>query len=133
MSTGRHRKAVGFTLTSIRARHHRLLALVATIAVFLQTLVIQTHVDAVGVAHAIGIERGAGQAVPAQQVSNKAGDPAACPFCEDLATSGTSLLVSGPALLTTAGIIANEALIPIRRVPVQPAHAWQSRAPPISL
>lgn len=129
---GRHRKANGFTLASTRARHHRRFAFVAIVAILLQSLVIQTHVDAVGVAHAIGIERSAGEAVRAH-ASNKAGDPAACPFCEDLATSGTTLLASAPALLTTGAIIANEALIQIRRAPVQPAHAWQSRAPPLAL
>ena len=130
---GRHRKANRLGLASMRARQHHRFAFVAIVAILLQSLVIQTHVDAVGVAHAIGIERGAGEAVPAQHATNKAGAPAACPFCEDLATSGTTLLASAPALLTTGGIIANEALIQIRRAPVQPAHAWQSRAPPLAL
>jgi hypothetical protein len=50
-----------------------------------------------------------------------------------MATAGTTVLSSGPALLTALGLIAHEARLSIRRVSVRPAHAWQSRAPPITL
>ncbi len=108
--------------------------LAALVAVLLQTLVIQTHVDGLsGLQASAAVESAAGATVPVHYVGDKSGEQGVCPICEALATAGVTLLASAAGLLTTAGIVANEALIQIRVVPVRPAHPWQSRAPPISL
>jgi len=131
----RHRKADRFTLTSVRARHQSLFALVAIIAVFLQSFVVQTHVDGLtGLQSAVAIERANGSPAPVAHVETGSRDTQpACPICQAVATAGTTVLTSGPSLLTAHGVIAHEARLPIRLVAVRPAHAWQSRAPPIAL
>ena len=135
MSMGRHRRADGFTLASMRARHQSLLALLAIVAIFLQTFVVQTHVDGLtGLQSATAIERANGSPAPLAHVETGSRDAQpACPICQAMATAGTTLLASGPALVSALGLIAHEAQLAIPLVSVRPAHAWQSRAPPISL
>ena len=135
MSTGRHRKADGFTLTSMSARHRRLFALMAIIAVFLQTFIVQTHVDGLsGLQSAAAIARANGSPAPLAHIETGSRDTqSACPICQAMATAGTTVLASSPSLLTAQGLIAHEARLPIRLVAVRPTHAWQSRAPPIAL
>ncbi len=135
MSMGRHREAMGLTLVGMRARHRHLFALVAIIAVFLQTFVVQTHVDGLsGLQTAAAIERANGSPAPLAHVETGSRDAQqACPICEAMATAGTTVLASAPSLLTAHGLITHEARLPIRLVAVRPAHAWQSRAPPLAL
>lgn len=132
---GRHRQADGFTLASVRARHQHLFAFVAVIAVFLQTFVVQTHIDGLtGLQSGAAIERANGSATPLAHAETGLRDTQlACPICQAMATAGTTLLASGPALVSALGLIAHEAQLAIPLVSVRPAHAWQSRAPPISL
>jgi hypothetical protein len=119
----------------MRARGHGLFALVALVAVFLQSFVVQTHIDGLaGLVPVVSVERGVSAPPPIAKADPASHDTQApCPICQALATAGTTLLASGPALVSALGIIAHEARIDIRRVPVRPAHAWQSRAPPLSL
>ena len=132
---GCHRKADGFALTSIRARHRSLFALVAMIAVFLQTFIVQTHVDGLnGLQSVAAIAHVNGSPAPLAHVETGSRDTqSACPICQAMATAGTTVLTSGQSLLTAHGVIAHEARLPIRLVAVRPAHTWQSRAPPTSL
>ena len=132
---GRHRKADRFSLASVRARHQHLFALVAIVAVFIQTFVVQTHVDGLtGLGSAAAIERANGSPAPLAHVETGSRDAqSVCPICQVMATAGTTVLASAPSLLTAHGLIAHEAAQLIRRVAVRPAHAWQSRAPPTSL
>jgi len=135
MSMGRHQKADGLTLAGMRARHQSLFALLAVIAVFLQTFVVQTHVDGLsGFQSSAAIERLYGPSAPLAHVGPATGDTqTACPICEAMATAGTTLLASAPALVSALGVIAHEARFFIPHVSVRPAHAWQSRAPPSAL
>ncbi len=136
MSMGRRRKADGLTLASVRVRHQGLLALLAIIAVFLQAFVEQTHVDGVaGLASPAAIARAQGVPASAQTHATHGSHDAQllCPICVAMATAGTTLLASTPALVSALGVIAHETRLAIPYVSVRPAHAWQSRAPPLSL
>jgi hypothetical protein len=119
----------------MRARHHALLALVAIIAVLLQTFVVQTHIDGLaGLRPAATIESVNGSSAASAHFETGSRDTQqACPICQAMATAGTTVLASSPSLLTAHGLIAHEARLAIRLVAVRPAHAWQSRAPPINL
>ena len=134
MSMGRHHRADGLTLATMRARHQSLFALVAMIAVFLQTFVVQTHVDGlIGLQSAAAIERVNGSPAPIAHIETGSHDAqAACPICQAMATTGTTLLASGPALVSALGLIAHETRIALPHISVRPAHAWQSRAPPLA-
>jgi hypothetical protein len=119
----------------MRARHRSLFALVAMIAVFLQTFIVQTHVEGLnGLQSAAAIAHANGSPAPLAHVETGSRDTqSACPICQAMATAGTTVLTSGQSLLTAHGVIAHEARLPIRVVAVRPAHAWRSRAPPFSL
>jgi len=134
MSMGRHPRAeVAGAGASARAR--RLFTLVAVVAVFLQAFIVHTHIDGVaGFALAAAIERAGGAIYDIAHVAPASHDTqSACPICEAMATAGTTVLASGPSLVSALGLIAHEAGLPIRLVAVRPTHAWQSRAPPIAL
>ena len=131
---GRHRKADGLSLGSMRARHRGLCALLSVIAIFLQTFVVQTHVDGLaGLQAAAAVARGGDAPAPSHIENGSPDTQAACPICEAMATAGTTLLASSPALVSTVGLLAHETLLAIPRVSVRFTHAWQSRAPPLAL
>jgi len=134
MSMGRHREADGFTLARVRGRYQRLFALVAIIAVLLQTFVVQTHIDDLVGLNPAAVEHANGASPAGPHVAIGSREPQTpCLICQTMATTGTTLLASDPALITALGLIVHEARLPIRHISVRPTHAWQSRAPPISL
>lgn len=122
---------------SLNALAKRAFTFAALIAISLQSFVVQSHVDGLdGLGARATIERAAGHGVDqaaARAISGSGDSQTACPICEALATAGAAVFASGPALVSALGVIAHEAIVDIRTVPVRPAHAWQSRAPPIAL
>lgn len=100
----------------------------AAIAVALQCLLIQPHVD--GFAHFTAREAPAFSTLP----SNPPGDAslvAKCPICQQAAAGRTYVLPPAAAIGLTTSLVAIAA--PTWRVIAlspTPSHAWQSRAPP---
>jgi energy-converting hydrogenase Eha subunit B len=110
-------------------------AFAALLAILLQAFVIQAHVDGLGgLPSRAGVERaasGAGSAT-AQAAHLSGNSQSACVICQTLAAAGAALLSKGPVLSAASGPAANVTRVAIRYVPVTPAHAWQSRAPPLA-
>ncbi|MFT3727291.1 MAG: hypothetical protein QM759_05680 [Terricaulis sp.] len=105
--------------------------LAALVAVFLQALVVQTHVDGfAGFGRAeIQLSQHASQNVPALKAPATKPD-ATCPICQVAATAGRTLLAT---VATVAARPPTQYAAPLVRVlafAAQPSHAWQSRAPP---
>ena len=115
----------------------RLATLTAVFAILLQTLVVQTHVHGFGEGYTgasfVGALNGVVPAVQSEGLRAPADAQSECILCQMLATTGATILSASPALTTAAFLTPNAARPEIRLVPETPAHAWQSRAPPIVL
>jgi hypothetical protein len=106
----------------------------ASLAILLQTFVVQTHVDSFGVQPELGrgsiaapVALDRGVSVSAQ--SDDASAP--CVICQAMATAGNSL-VSEPAHLgVLLGDTVVEPFLIFACVMTRPSHAWRSRAPPL--
>ena len=105
------------------------------LAIFLQTLVVQPHIDGLpGAAPHATVASGSTGPSDTPELSRLAtGVQAACAICEAQATAGASLLGAAPVQASTFGRIAAASRVAVPRVQAPPAHAWQSRAPPIVL
>jgi hypothetical protein len=81
-----------------------------------------------------GVERaaGVGGSAAARAAHLSGNSQSACAICQTLAATGATLLSKGPVLSAPRGPAADVTRIAIRYVPVTPAHAWQSRAPPLA-
>jgi hypothetical protein len=102
----------------------------ALIAIALQVLIVQTHVEPLAAPTAsAGIERTADNTTATAQH----GAHAACVICQTQAMSGRHVLAAGVAAVSADHTSLRAAPPKIRRVPSRPAHAWQSRAPPLVL
>ncbi|MGD9980491.1 MAG: hypothetical protein AB7H66_10355 [Hyphomonadaceae bacterium] len=122
---GRSRRQSGYAAS----RRRPAFALLALLAVFLQTFVVQTHVHgapfATGYQHLIATDDEPRiEALGEHQVS--------CALCQALATSGSATLPSGHAVLA-AERATEAAIIALALAPRFHSHSWQSRAPPQTL
>lgn len=105
--------------------------LAALLAVFLQALVVQTHVDGLSGFGRVEIQRGGHSQSdgPALKAANSKAD-IACPICQVAATAGRTLLASAPTIAARPPVQYTAPLAPALILVVRPSHAWQSRAPP---
>jgi hypothetical protein len=109
----------------------------ALIAVFVQALVVQTHVDGLaGLAPAATAVRQDGQpgSAPVQVASAaKISADVACPICQAAATAGRTVMPSATVLPLPAHASRADALFSLVSTTPRLSHAWRSRAPPIAL
>jgi hypothetical protein len=104
------------------------MALVAAVALLLQSFAVQTHIhsasDEIG-----GVFRSAGHtAAPAQSPLDKA---AGCPLCQAIVHAGVFVAPSVPLVYLPFSWVG--VARPVFAVPSEPAgvvHDWRSRAPP---
>ncbi|WP_395646747.1 DUF2946 family protein [Terricaulis sp.] len=134
MAKSRHRPP------SFRLRSEGLSAFVRTVAVLalaIQCLVIQTHVDFAARDTAVQTAAVAAQSVVV--ASQDSGAPvhrakSDCVICQAAATTRTSLSTPAFALPLDAGAALPVALQTVaERAPRIAAHTWQSRAPPAQI
>jgi len=114
------------------AARPRLGALLALVALLFQAFVVQTHVEHAGAP--LSSDTAAAYVAQTAHAAGREDAPTACFLCQELALSGAFLQATPPALTlgeTFALTIAPAASFTAPRT--FPAHAWQSRAPPISL
>jgi hypothetical protein len=106
--------------------------LAALFAILIQAVAVQTHVHALpSAAFVIGVESSAGAVASDPQLAHD--QRAACVLCQTLASSGRGLLAVG-VMLAAPDAATLDAVAPIiASLPPPPAHAWRSRAPPLSL
>jgi len=113
-------------------RRPRLLGgLAALLALLVQCLLVQTHIDGPLTHQTYVAGASAGQFVAAK--ADPAPDkPSGCVLCRELATGGGVFLDSSPAHAAWDAIwIALRTYAPqAAAVCLYPAHSWQSRAPP---
>jgi Protein of unknown function (DUF2946) len=141
MRRGSHRRNDPFAAALARNRTgaltRRLASLAALFAILLQAFVVQTHIHgfagaslrpAIEQAHASSANGAADQSVSAQHKAR-----AECVLCQSLATSGRAVLAASPALISADSAAPDQPRFDVRLVQQPPAHAWQSRAPPIVL
>ena len=121
----------------LRGFYRTAFSFLALLAIAVQSLVVQTHIDGLG-AHARAEQ---GMAVAGSilgdgaRFENPAQAPASvCIVCKALATVGAVTLAAPPALNVAAQkIVPDRAPLVLALAPAYAAHAWQSRAPPIHI
>jgi hypothetical protein len=121
-SGGRHRQK-----TLAPERRRPAFALVALLAVFLQTFVVQTHIH--GPAAFFGNYEQRADAHAAHQVEAVDEHQASCALCQALAAAGSATLPS-EASVVAAGRASQAAIVSLALAPRVHTHSWQSRAPP---
>jgi hypothetical protein len=117
-----------------------LTAFAAFAAIFLQTFVVQTHVDFVGVqtpgaaiAQDVDSSLGPSRVEIRQAPTPGHDDKSPCPICQALAVAGFAVISATPALVTPRFVASADTDVGIAHVSVRPGHSWQSRAPPTRL
>jgi hypothetical protein len=108
--------------------------LAALFAIALQVFVVQTHVHALGAAHAASAFAQSSSDATAHARDGAAGETQrACIVCQALANAGRMLAPAAAQVLPADAGTAAARAPQIRSVVAAPAHSWQSRAPPIVL
>lgn len=108
--------------------------LAALFAIALQVFVVQTHVHAVGAAHATPATAQSLRDATAQARDGAAGEAQrTCIACQALADAGRMLPPAAAQVLPADARTAAATAPKIRVAAAAPAHSWQSRAPPIVL
>ncbi|MET0181986.1 MAG: DUF2946 family protein, partial [Caulobacterales bacterium] len=117
-----------------KARMRTFAVWLAALALFLQTLVIDTHVDIHGLpAHEIAFANADQPQAASAETLSLGADHAACLICQTLAANGASL---APTFASVREPPPPALAAPTRTtndVVARASHAWRSRAPPISL
>jgi hypothetical protein len=117
---------------SLRRARSSAIALLSVLAIAVQCLLVQTHVDA--------FRLGAAPA-PSIELAASAGDDAAasngiqrhCVLCEAMALTGAFVLAAAPASALTPDAISSTPLFASVEAASAPrSHNWRSRAPPRS-
>lgn len=124
----------GRTSSSADTPWRGVISFLALLAIAVQSLVVQTHIDGLG-AHARAEQS---MAVAGSILGDGARfeDPAQAPasiciVCQALATAGAVTLAPPPALNVVAqNFVQDRAPLVLALAPAYAAHAWQSRAPP---
>lgn len=127
---------LGIRRTADRPRTGRprpLLTLVALFALLLQAFEVQTHVHAYGAQPAITAAADSAHAQPSGQHASLQHQQLLCAVCQSLAAAGAAVVPARTTLATGPAIAREAAAIFLPDAPRAPAHAWRSRAPPISL
>lgn len=110
----------------------RVFALVALLAVFMQTFVVQTHVHSAPIAPLVTCEQTADGRHADQHVTAADHHQLFCAICEALGASATTL----PDASTTnvaADPAGEAARVALALAPITRSYSWQSRAPPALL
>jgi hypothetical protein len=110
----------------------RVFALLALLAMFLQTFVVQTHVHSTPIAPLVACEQTADGRHADQHVAATDSHQIFCAICEALAANPTTLPDAATASIAVdpAG---EAALVALAIAPLTRSYSWQSRAPPTRL
>lgn len=113
------------------ALNRRLLAVLAVLAFFLQSLAVQTHIHAASPNPTHQVVAAAGTPLPGP-LSSPDLDQGSCRLCQEMAHSG-AYITPAVSLLPAVLIYAAEIYRPERAARPRPAPAfgWQSRGPPV--
>lgn len=120
-----------------RANMRGFALLAATIALFLQIFVVQTHTHVQPPLGVLGYER-TQDVHTADDGHNHTHvsvvhEQSGCFVCAAFSASGRALLPDVAALIFAHSAAYETAALAIRRAPRALTHSWQSRAPPIAL